>query len=60
MFYRCTHADGRVVLTDEIEGHSASPVPGATWQEARDRVDMGRISYVPGHGWYWDTHLTKQ
>ncbi|MNW15046.1 hypothetical protein D3C71_2134290 [compost metagenome] len=60
MFFRCTHADGRVVVSDEIEGNSVSPVPGDTWQEARARIDMKRISYVPGHGWCWDVCLPKK
>ena len=54
MFYRCTHADGRVVLTNEIVGHSASPVPGETWKEARERIDLHALEHVPGHGWYWE------
>lgn len=57
MFYRCTHADGRVVVAPEVEGEGASPLVGTTWQEARTRMDMFGMSYVPGHGWYWNSSL---
>lgn len=53
MFYRCTHADGRVVVAAGIEGVGATPLPGNTWKEARAIVDMYGLVYVDGHGWYW-------
>ena len=59
MFYRCTHADGRVVVAATIEGVGATPLPGKTWREARRQVDMYGLRYVAGYGWFWAPRSLK-
>lgn len=58
LFYLCCLEDGRVVLSDQMEGIGFTPVPAqaksgmSAWQVCRERVDMHGLQHRPGYGWY--------
>lgn len=57
-FYLCRHVDGRMVLSDRVEGVGASPMSAqpeegqSAWQAVRARVDTWLYEYRPGYGYY--------
>jgi hypothetical protein len=57
-FFLCRHADGRMVLSDKVEGVGATPMSAqpaegqSAWQAVRERVEDWMYVYRPGYGYY--------
>lgn len=57
-FYLCRHADGRMVLSDRLEGIGATEMRAepseelSAWQVCRARIEDWIYAHRPGYGYF--------